>query len=143
MFNIDEIKEIITTVDKSGLNKFEIKQGEFHLVLTKVKVATETCSDTMPLEVQETVVGVKSSTAEYGEIKAPMVGTFYTASEQGAEQFVEIGTKIKEDSVVCILEAMKLFTEIEAEIKGEIVEILANDGELVEYGQPLFKVKIS
>ena len=75
------------------------------------------------------------------EITAPMVGTFYSATEPGAEPFVKVGSKIDADSVICILEAMKLFTEVEADVSGEIVEILAKDGDLVEYGQPLFSVK--
>ena len=77
------------------------------------------------------------------EITAPMVGTFYSAAEPGAEPFVKVGSRIDADSVICILEAMKLFTEVEADVSGEIVEILAKDGDLVEFGQPLFSVKAS
>jgi acetyl-CoA carboxylase biotin carboxyl carrier protein len=70
-----------------------------------------------------------------------MVGTFYAASSPGAPDFVSKGSHVKEKSVVCIIEAMKLMNEIEAEIKGEIVEILVENGHLVEYGQPLFLVR--
>ena len=75
------------------------------------------------------------------EITAPMVGTFYGAPDPKAEPFVKVGSKVTPNTVVCILEAMKLFSEIEAEVEGEITEILVNDGEFVEFGQPLFKVK--
>ena len=75
------------------------------------------------------------------EITAPMVGTFYGAPDPKAEPFVKVGSKVTPNTVVCILEAMKLFSEIEAEVEGEITEILVKDGEFVEFGQPLFKVK--
>ncbi len=70
-----------------------------------------------------------------------MVGTFYKASSPDSDPYVQIGTKVKKDSTVCIVEAMKLFNEIDADVEGEIVEILVEDGQLVEFGQPLFLVK--
>ncbi|MGG0642908.1 acetyl-CoA carboxylase biotin carboxyl carrier protein [Sporosarcina gallistercoris] len=74
-------------------------------------------------------------------IVSPMVGTFYKSSSPEAAPFVQVGQKVGTEDVVCIVEAMKLFNEIEAEVSGEIVEILVKDGQLVEYGQPLFLVK--
>ena len=70
-----------------------------------------------------------------------MVGTFYKAPSPEADAYVKVGDKVSNNSVVCILEAMKLFNEIEAEVSGEIVEILVEDGEMVEFDQPLFRVK--
>lgn len=70
-----------------------------------------------------------------------MVGTFYSAPNPESPAFVKVGDQVGEESIVCIVEAMKLFNEIEAEVTGEIVEILVENGELVEYGQPLFLVK--
>ena len=70
-----------------------------------------------------------------------MVGTFYASPSPDADAYVKAGDKVTGDSIVCIVEAMKLFNEIEAEVNGEIVEVLVKDGELVEYGQPLFLVK--
>lgn len=75
------------------------------------------------------------------KVVSPMVGTFYSAPEPGAAPFVKEGQKISAGTVVCILEAMKLFNEIEAEVNGEIAKILVKDGDLVEYGQPLFLVR--
>lgn len=75
------------------------------------------------------------------EIVSPMVGTFYRKPSPESDPYVEVGDQIEEDTIVCIVEAMKLFNEIEAEVKGEIVEVLVEDATLVEYGQPLFKVK--
>lgn len=76
-------------------------------------------------------------------ITSPMVGTFYRAPTPEAPSYVELGSKVTEKSIVCIIEAMKLMNEIEAEMTGEVVEILAENGQLVEYGQPLFRIKRS
>lgn len=75
------------------------------------------------------------------KVVSPMVGTFYRASEPGKPAYVQVGDQVTPSKVVCIVEAMKLFNEIEAEVSGEIVKVLAEDGQLVEYGQPLFLVK--
>ncbi|HEX6922640.1 MAG TPA: acetyl-CoA carboxylase biotin carboxyl carrier protein, partial [Bacillales bacterium] len=75
------------------------------------------------------------------KIESPMVGTFYTSPSPEDDVYVKVGDRVQADSVVCIVEAMKLFNEIEADQAGEIVEVLVENGELVEYGQPLFLVK--
>ncbi|MGE0434687.1 MAG: acetyl-CoA carboxylase biotin carboxyl carrier protein [Planctomycetota bacterium] len=75
------------------------------------------------------------------EIKSPMVGTFYTQQSPDTPPYVEVGTEVNAETVVCIIEAMKVFNEIKAEVSGEIVEILVGNSEPVEYGQPLFLVK--
>lgn len=85
--------------------------------------------------------GEETKDQDYHKIVSPMVGTFYRAPSPGAEPYVKEGSKVTEKTVVCIVEAMKLFNEIEADVKGEIVECLVEDGQLVEYGQPLFLVK--
>lgn len=74
-------------------------------------------------------------------IKSPMVGTFYSSPSPDSPAFAEVGAKVKKDSVVCIVEAMKVMNEIQAELSGTITEVLVENGESVEYGQPLFKVK--
>lgn len=74
-------------------------------------------------------------------VKSPMVGTFYTAGSPESPAFVKIGDKVGVDTIVCIIEAMKVMNEIQAEISGTITEVLVENGEAVEYGQPLFKVK--
>lgn len=74
-------------------------------------------------------------------IKSPMVGTFYTAASPESPAFAKVGDKVTADSIVCIIEAMKVMNEIQAEIGGKITEVLIENGEAVEYGQPLFKVK--
>jgi acetyl-CoA carboxylase biotin carboxyl carrier protein len=82
-----------------------------------------------------------SDEAELHIIKSPIVGTFYRAPSPNSEPFVKLGSHVEQDSVVCIIEAMKLMNEIQAEVTGEIVKILVENGQPVEYGQPLFAVK--
>ncbi|MBI0575874.1 acetyl-CoA carboxylase biotin carboxyl carrier protein [Neobacillus cucumis] len=82
-----------------------------------------------------------SSNENLSKIVSPMVGTFYRAPAVDAAPFVSIGEKVEKTTVVCILEAMKLFNEIEAEMNGEIIDVLVENGQLVEHGQPLFLVK--
>lgn len=140
MLNLAEIQALIKTLDNSSIEKFEYECDEYRLSLKKGSstVAVKAAQAEPVVEEEETD---EAEAKELIEITAPMVGTFYSASEPGAEPFVKVGSKIDADSVICILEAMKLFTEVEADVSGEIVEILAKDGELVEYGQPLFSVK--
>ena len=131
MLNLAEIQALIKTLDNSSIEKFEYECDEYRLSLKKAQAEPAV----------EEEVADEAEEKELIEITAPMVGTFYSATEPGAEPFVKVGSKIDADSVICILEAMKLFTEVEADVTGEIVEILAKDGDLVEYGQPLFSVK--
>lgn len=161
MLKVQEVREIIKLIDDSNINEFTYETNG-----TKIKIkkpTTHTSNEPNIEKVQpiitqepEPVVEVKKevpaeetmvaateqSTENYDyEIKSPMVGTFYKAPSPESEPYVKVGQKVDESSIVCIVEAMKLFNEIEAEISGEIIEILVQDGELVEYGQPLFRVK--
>lgn len=83
----------------------------------------------------------KKCEENYKVIKSPMVGTFYSKPSPDKDSFVKVGDDIKKGQVVCIVEAMKLMNEIESEFDGEIVEVCVNDGDVVEYGMPLFKIK--
>ena len=140
MLNLAEIQALIKTLDNSSIEKFEYECDEYRLSLKKgSSVVAVKAAQAEPVVEKEAADEVDEK--ELIEITAPMVGTFYSATEPGAEPFVKVGSKIDADSVICILEAMKLFTEVEADVTGEIVEILAKDGDLVEYGQPLFSVK--
>lgn len=142
MLNIAEIQALIKTLDNSSIEKFEYECDEYRLSLKKASSEVVVkAAQTEP--VVEEAAADEAEEKELIEITAPMVGTFYSAAEPGAEPFVKVGSKIDADSVICILEAMKLFTEVEADVSGEIVEILAKDGDLVEFGQPLFSVKAS
>ncbi len=139
MLNLAEIQALIKTLDNSSIEKFEYECDEYRLSLKKGSSTVAVKKAQAEPVVEEEAADADEK--ELIEITAPMVGTFYSATEPGAEPFVKVGSKIDADSVICILEAMKLFTEVEADVSGEIVEILAKDGDLVEYGQPLFSVK--
>ena len=139
MLNLAEIQALIKTLDNSSIEKFEYECDEYRLSLKKGSSTVAVKKAQAEPVVEEEAADADEK--ELIEITAPMVGTFYSATEPGAEPFVKVGSKIDADSVICILEAMKLFTEVEADVTGEIVEILAKDGDLVEYGQPLFSVK--
>lgn len=141
--NLEHIKVLIDMVDRSEITEFNYEDKDLKVVLKKEKesvVAPVKQSTQEQIQVKEV-----TTTEEHNEdtitINAPMVGTFYKSPSPEADPYVKVGDKVTNNSIVCILEAMKLFNEIQAEVSGEIIEILAEDGQLVEYGQPLFKVK--
>lgn len=161
---IQEIREIIKLIDQSTLDEFlyesegtkiKLKKNDKGSVTSTGFALESSVVSEQPIVVEEKQVQVSETPKEKVEekvkevveetslhkITSPMVGTFYQSSSPDAAAYVQVGTKISTDSVVCIVEAMKLFNEIEAEVNGEVVEILVKDGQLVEYGQPLFLVK--
>lgn len=171
MFKVQEIRELIKLVGQSNIDEFvyeaegaKIKMkknlaGEA-VVIPAVQQAVQQPVQTPAAEVapkpavqevqaQPKAVAVETvkepetavDTANLHKITSPMVGTFYQSPAPGQNPYVRVGSKVTESSIVCIVEAMKLFNEIEAEVNGEIVEVLVKDGQLVEYGQPLFLVK--
>ena len=165
MLKIQEIREIIKLIDQSSIEKFSYEVEGTKLVLKKGKgqqeaapvVESAPSSKTIAAFPAPVLVETSAPATEAAptapiieeavqnpllhEITSPMVGTFYSASSPEVDAYVQSGDKVTGESIVCIVEAMKLFNEIEAEVSGEIVEILAKDGQLVEYGQPLFLVK--
>ena len=100
---------------------------------------------TVPEKAEQKVEANKSENQseeeEYKTVKSPMVGTFYSKSSPDAKPYVEVGSKVKKGDILCIVEAMKLMNEIESDFDGEVVEVCVNDGEMVDYGKPLFKIK--
>ena len=147
--NFKEIKELIEILDQSSLTEINIEDNKGSVVNLKKEKETEivtpqvTQQPTQPITHthNETQQKPSHSDNEYNTINAPMVGTFYKSPSPDEEAYVQVGDKVTNESTVCILEAMKLFNEIQAETTGEIIEILVEDGQMVEYGQPLFKVK--
>ncbi|TDM04330.1 acetyl-CoA carboxylase biotin carboxyl carrier protein [Macrococcus carouselicus] len=146
--NLEQIKELIKVLEDSSLTTIEIEDNEQKVKLFKESKIAEVAAQ--PVQVAEPAqqlqeIEVEAVPAQAEEvtqtINAPMVGTFYKSPSPDKGPYVNVGDKVSADSIVCILEAMKLFNEIQAEVAGEIVEILVEDGQMVEYGQPLFKVK--
>ncbi|ASB88499.1 acetyl-CoA carboxylase biotin carboxyl carrier protein [Bacillus sonorensis] len=159
MLNIDEIKQLIKLIDESSINEFTYENEGSKVELKKhvggsVQMVQQVPAAPAPAPAVQAAVQEKQAPVQEEPIKeaakdngnlhqitSPMVGTFYASSSPDADPYVTEGSKVTESSVVCIVEAMKLFNEIEAEVKGEIVEVLVENGQLVEYGQPLFLVK--
>ncbi|MDN4607784.1 acetyl-CoA carboxylase biotin carboxyl carrier protein [Sporosarcina highlanderae] len=168
MLKIQEIREIIKLIDQSSIEKFTFESEGTKIKLEKGSSSAQVHPEQKNVEsVQQTAPAVQavkqeepkqekvdttnnetSSNSPAAEvdpslhkITSPMVGTFYQSSSPDAPAYVKKGDSVSPEKIVCIVEAMKLFNEIEAEVSGEIVEILVEDGQLVEYGQPLFLVK--
>ncbi|MEC5422289.1 acetyl-CoA carboxylase biotin carboxyl carrier protein [Virgibacillus sp. C22-A2] len=164
MLKVQEIREIIKLIDQSSIHEFtyetngttvSLKKADGTSSVKQQEEAVPVVQQTVPITKEsvdtEEKIQTKESEQEQSktetqvdydvEIVSPMVGTLYTAPSPESDVYVKKGSKVESSTVVCIVEAMKLFNEIEAEVTGEIVEVLAEDGELVEYGQPLFRVK--
>ena len=146
----NEIKNLINDIGKSNVDevslefpdgiKISVKKNNSSSCVVKENVTTSTTNNvkTETTTINETK---KEEIENYKIIKSPMVGTFYSKSSPTAEPFVKVGDKVKKGQTLCIIEAMKLMNEIEAECDGEIVEICATDDSMVEFGQSLFKIK--
>lgn len=152
MLSIDEIKQLIELIDESTLDEFELETKDSKILLKKNKTVVAAAVQEAPIAItqapaQAAPVAQTQAEANTTEdaslevITSPMVGTFYASASPEDANFVSVGSKVSAQSVVCIVEAMKLFNEITADIDGEIAEILVSSGELVEFGQPLFKVR--
>ena len=154
MLKVQELKDVIKALDQSNIDELKFEQEGTKLVLKKqaIKKGVEVPKEVVPVTetVVQTAATSSTNTAQQPmtnvnvhTITSPMVGTFYSAPTPDADSYVKQGTQVTEESVVCIVEAMKLMNEIEAEVKGKIIEILAENGELVEYGQPLFVIELT
>lgn len=168
MLKVQEIRELVRLIDNSSIDEFVYEVDGAKIKMKKNEVKTVVAEQATVAAVEEVVAEKaptpapaaqpakpaakapakkveEKPTVEVDEslhkITSPMVGTFYQAPSPNDPPYVKVGDKTTEESIVCIVEAMKLFNEIEAEVKGEIVEVLVEDGQLVEYGQPLFLVK--
>jgi len=161
--DIKQIKQIIDLIRRSELTEFAIEEKDFKLKICREGTSAIAAPVTLPAQgllvpdASLTAAPAGTATASAAPppaaapveeenvtyIKSPMVGTFYLASSPDSAPFAEEGTKVTETSIVCIIEAMKIMNEIQAETKGTIVEVLVENGQPVEYGQHLFKVKQS
>jgi acetyl-CoA carboxylase biotin carboxyl carrier protein len=159
--DLKQIKQIIDLMKRSELTEFAVEEEGFKLKIRRGLnglpvvstsrgsnspfVPSET-SSTPPMPMQApaaTLPGTQTPVDEPGitYVKSPMVGTFYRSPSPESKPFADIGTKIEDNSLVCIIEAMKIMNEIQSETKGTVVEILVENGQPVEYGQRLFKLK--
>ena len=142
MYNIDEIKELIAVLEESSLSVLEVACGD-----NKVRLEKAVCAASAPAAAPAPVAAAPAAepaapAAENGKtVNAPIVGVFYAAPSPDSDPYVSVGKRVRKGDVLCIIEAMKCMNEIQAEEDGEITAVLAVNGELVEYGQPLFAIK--
>lgn len=150
--NLREIKELIRIIDSSSLTEFQYEKDDYKISIKKeAKVLKnkyteslekeETSEEALVTEVEEPVKQMKKEEENLYTIISPIVGTFYSAPSPDSPAYVKIGDRVKKGDVLCIVEAMKLMNEINSDVDGEIVEILAENQSIVEYGQPLFKIR--
>jgi acetyl-CoA carboxylase biotin carboxyl carrier protein len=148
--DLRKLKKLIDLVQESGISELEITEGEEKVKIVKgggvtltplaaLAAAAPAVLQALPAAVPAAAAAEEPPAGQEGHvIKAPMVGTFYRASAPEAKPFVEVGDSVKAGQTVCIIEAMKLMNEIEADATGVIKAILVENGQPVEYGQPLF-----
>jgi acetyl-CoA carboxylase biotin carboxyl carrier protein len=149
--DLRKLKTLIDLVSESNVSELEITEAEGKVRIVKgggamVPQYSQTAGPSAPVAAMGSVVASDASgsatVAETGHVtKSPMVGTFYRSASPGAKSFVEIGHAVKEGDTLCIIEAMKILNEIEADKSGTIKRILVDNGQAVEYGQPLFIIE--
>ena len=150
--NLKEIKEIINLMNEHGLTEIEVEKGDQKIKLKKSSISGESAVVEQQPIVQQPVAKAPTGEVEKEsskqesknliEIKAPLVGTFYRSPSPDAASFVEVGQEIEVGEVVCIVEAMKLMNEIKSEVRGKVVDILAENADPVEFGQIMFLIEL-
>ncbi|MCZ6696406.1 MAG: acetyl-CoA carboxylase biotin carboxyl carrier protein [Acidobacteria bacterium] len=149
-----ELKDLIEYVEKSSFVEFELERDGFKIKLVKRMTISgngpagpgvQAVMPAVPAVTTATLIPPATAAPEESPdihlIKSPIVGTFYRSNSPGAKAFVETGDRVSKGQVLCIVEAMKLMNEIESDCDGEIVESLVSNGQPVEYGEPLFKIR--
>jgi len=156
--NLNEIQDLIKFVSKSGVTEVEIEQKDFKITIKAEKkadsqiivqaaaapvMAAPVAAAPAPVAVAAPAAPVADDSANSNliTVKSPMIGTFYRSAGPDKDAFVSVGQTINKGDTICIIEAMKLFNEIEAEVSGKIVKVLIDDASPVEYDQPLFLVE--
>jgi len=158
--DLKEIKAVIDLMTRNGLSEFELEKGDFKLRVKRgpggewitsatpvsnaapvVHHAPAAASAPAPAAPASVPSAAPATSSTQAQIVSPMVGTFYRSPSPDSAAYIEVGQEVNEDTVVCIIEAMKVMNEIKAETRGVIVEVLAQNGKPVEFGKPLFSVK--
>lgn len=148
--NIKDLRQLVKLMVENDLSELEIADDQTKVHLKRGPDGVPAAAGSVPAAAPVDVAGEKPAPAEtppeapaeeFVEIRSPMVGTFYTASGPDSEPFVQVGSDLAEDTVVCIVEAMKVMNEIKAECSGVIAEICVKNAQPVEYGQVLFRLR--
>jgi acetyl-CoA carboxylase biotin carboxyl carrier protein len=146
--DLKDIKAIIDLMKKNSISEFELEKEDFKIKLKRGGLSAPSDetpgfvpSGTLPLIVSAPMPSQPAPGNGELEIKSPMIGTFYRAPSPEAANYAEVGSEVNPDTVVCIIEAMKVMNEIKAEVKGIITQILVENAKPVEFGQPMFKIR--
>jgi len=148
--DLRKLKTLVDLVSESNISELEITEAEGKVRIVKAGLAAPAVAAVpvqavpvaAPAAVAAPVAAAPAEPAVTGfVVKSPMVGTFYRSASPGGSPFVEVGQKVNEGDVICIIEAMKILNEIEAEKSGTITQVLGENGQAVEYGQPLFVIE--
>jgi acetyl-CoA carboxylase biotin carboxyl carrier protein len=146
--DIRKVKKLIELLESSGIAEIEIAEGEESVRISRYPQAQAPVASYVaaPPPVAETQRAAAAPVAEPAmpaghEITAPMVGTFYTGPSPGAKPFVEIGANVEAGDTLCIIEAMKMMNQIESDVSGKVIRVLVENGDPVEFGQPLFVIE--
>ncbi|MHB1484585.1 MAG: acetyl-CoA carboxylase biotin carboxyl carrier protein [Saccharofermentanales bacterium] len=156
--NVEQIKELISIVEKSNISSFELEEEGYKIRIAKELTPKTDERQTIYLPAGNAAFGgsaqnfqeqpkvcvtdeAKTEERSYNEIRSPMLGVFYSSPAPDEQPFVKVGDRVKKGDVLCIIEAMKLMNEILAEKEGEIAEINVENGQIVEFSQVLFKLK--
>jgi len=149
--DIRKVKKLIELLEESGINEIEIHEGEESVRISRGSATTMMAAPNMQMQIPVAASAPLAAapaqaaapeTVITGHImRAPMVGTFYRAPSPGAKSFCDVGSQVKAGDTLCIIEAMKMLNQIEADISGTIKEILGENGQPVEYDQPLFVIE--
>jgi len=140
-FDLDKLRELVELMEKHDLREVRLRRGDQRWALRRGP--QEVAYALPPAAAPAPVAASAPAPVDDGGIliKSPMVGTFYRASTPGDKPFVKEGDRVNNETIVCLIEAMKFFNQIKADCSGTIVKVLVNDGDPVDYGQPLFKIK--
>jgi acetyl-CoA carboxylase biotin carboxyl carrier protein len=145
--DIRKIKKLIELLEESGIAEIEIKEGEEAVRISRMPTGAHAVPIAVPAAVAPagvpaaTAAAVAKPKANEHVVTAPMVGTFYASAAPGAKPFIDIGDEVKVGQVLCIIEAMKMMNQIESDKSGRITSIMAQNGDPVEFGQPLFVIE--
>jgi len=163
--DIKDIRDLIITIDKTSIEKVEIENKDIKIMITKKAISESgnaekisvgslenksTESKSIDIDAQDIKIAEANNESNNKSVindentyivKSPIVGTFYEGASPDTPPFVKVGDKVEKGQTLCIVEAMKIMNEIECEVSGEVVEILAHDEDIVEYGQPLIRIR--
>lgn len=154
---LDELREMVKIIEKAKIDILKVEKGDFKLYYEKKaiqglqikdeenskEILIDFDNDKKSFEHKIEQKALKQNKENLHQITSSMIGAFYSRPNPDSEPFVKVGSKICVQDTVCVLEAMKLLNEIKSDVNGEITEILAVDGQIIEFGQPLFTVKVT